>query len=213
MNQKKVLKEIAYNKILKKIIKSDYKPNSFLNEQMLTEELKISRTPIHEALVRLEENHLVKIMPKKGILVTAVTPEVISSIYEVRLVFEPYIIQTYGDKIDLKKMKKTILDYQKTIDEEGLDKFNADSSFHMTIWNTCSNNYIVQTLNSVNLQNERISVLAGTSKSRLQVSQEEHSEIFEYIENKDYELAAEKIKTHLLNGKEAALNAIISKWI
>ena len=76
------LKQLAYNSIKEKILKCEYMPNSFLNEDLLCEEFKVSRTPIRDALSRLEQEHLIKILPKKGFFVAPL------SIGEINLTFE-----------------------------------------------------------------------------------------------------------------------------
>ena len=67
------LKTLAYNTIKQKIVTCEYAPGTFLNEEILTDELKISRTPIRDALSRLEQEGLIEIKPKKGITVTALS--------------------------------------------------------------------------------------------------------------------------------------------
>ena len=60
------LKNKAYSVIKERIISCQYKPNSFLNEADLIQEIDASRTPIREALNKLEQEGFVKIIPKKG---------------------------------------------------------------------------------------------------------------------------------------------------
>ena len=63
--QKESLKNKAYNLIKTKIVNCEYPPNSFLNETLLMDEIGSSRTPIREALSKLEQENLVRILPKK----------------------------------------------------------------------------------------------------------------------------------------------------
>ena len=69
------LKQIAYETIKRKIIHCDYMPNDILSEMMLMEEIDASRTPIREALNMLSQEGLVRIIPKKGIMVLSLTNE------------------------------------------------------------------------------------------------------------------------------------------
>ena len=64
------LKTLAYTAIRHKIITCEYAPGTFLNEERLTEELRLSRTPVRDALSRLEQEELIEIRPKRGIMVT-----------------------------------------------------------------------------------------------------------------------------------------------
>ena len=90
------LKKYAYNEIKDKIVNCIYAPGSLLNEQILASELNISRTPIREALSHLQEEGLITIMPKKGILVSNITISDMSQIYQVRLEVEPFVVKLSG---------------------------------------------------------------------------------------------------------------------
>ena len=67
------LKTLAYTQIRRKIVSCEYAPGSNLNEEMLTSALGLSRTPVRDALGRLEQEGLVEIRPKKGVTVTPLT--------------------------------------------------------------------------------------------------------------------------------------------
>ena len=64
--KKETLKQHAYNIIKDKIINCEYAPSALLNEEMLKEDVQASRTPIRDALGRLEQEGLVTILPKKA---------------------------------------------------------------------------------------------------------------------------------------------------
>ena len=87
------LKQIAYETIKRKIIHCDYMPNDILSEMMLMEEIDASRTPIREALNMLSQEGLVRIIPKKGIMVLPLTMKEVAMTFEARMLMEPYIIE------------------------------------------------------------------------------------------------------------------------
>ena len=95
------LKTQAYNTIRQKIVTCEYAPGTFLNEELLTSELGLSRTPIRDALSRLEQEGLIEIKPKKGILVMPLSINTISMIFEVRQLYEPYILLNYGTSLSI----------------------------------------------------------------------------------------------------------------
>lgn len=96
---KVTLKEHAYNCIKQKILNCEYQPGMFLSEDLLKNEMNMSRTPIRDAISRLEQENLVRILPKKGILVSGISIREIQSIYEARLLLEPYAVLHYGNRI------------------------------------------------------------------------------------------------------------------
>ena len=91
------LKLQAYQYLKTKILNCEYRPNEFLNEQKLCAEMgNISRTPMRDALGRLEQEGLITILPKKGLMVSGITEEDVHSMFEMRLLVEPYALRTYG---------------------------------------------------------------------------------------------------------------------
>ena len=101
MPEKKSLKQQAYDEIKRKIVTCEYAPNTLLNEELLREELHVSRTPIRDALSRLEQKGLITILPKKGIMVSSLSINDINMVFEVRMMYEPYALLHYGSRIPM----------------------------------------------------------------------------------------------------------------
>ena len=78
----------AYQFIRKKIERCEYAPNDMLSESLLREELGFSRTPVREAIGRLAQEGLVRVYPKRGIMVSAISIGDIHQIFEVRALVE-----------------------------------------------------------------------------------------------------------------------------
>ena len=107
------LKTLAYNTIRNKIVTCQYAPGTFLNEEQLTTELSLSRTPVRDALGRLEQEGLLEIRPKCGILVRPLTLNDIDMTFEVRMLYEPYILTHYGVNLSVSKLKEFYEIFQK----------------------------------------------------------------------------------------------------
>ena len=88
--KKETLKQHAYNIIKDKIINCEYAPSALLNEEMLKEDVQASRTPIRDALGRLEQEGLVTILPKKGIIFQSCTTEIKSPMKSIKIIFESF---------------------------------------------------------------------------------------------------------------------------
>ena len=106
---KKSLKSQAYNNIKEKIISCEYSPGMLLNEEILCETFNVSRTPIRDALSRLEQEGLITIWPKKGIIVSSLSISEVNNLFELRLLLEPYSIQNYGYTLDENGTPRTFL--------------------------------------------------------------------------------------------------------
>jgi len=79
-------------------------PGSLINVRKLTEELKVSRTPLREALAQLETQGFVTIMPQRGVMINVLTYEELLNIYEILGALESQVLQTVYDCIDAKKI-------------------------------------------------------------------------------------------------------------
>lgn len=208
----KTLKQHAYIEIRSKILTCEYAPNTYLNEDILCKELNVSRTPIRDALSRLEQENLVKIYPKKGVIVAPLTINEINIIYETRILLEPYILLTYGSRINdniEKRMHEIIQNSNKYIDN--IQKtYELDDEYHRIIIELCENKYLIQCYSNIYAQNLRLRIMSGNhDKERIIATQQEHMAISNAILKRDYKEAAEAMKQHLLISKEAAFKVIL----
>ena len=160
------LKTLAYNTIKQKIVTCEYAPGTFLNEEILTDELKISRTPIRDALSRLEQEGLIEIKPKKGITVTALSIKDVNMIFEIRKLYEPYILKNYGSFLDEDKLNEFYHIFShKDANSECFQNnnyfYDLDSSFHQMIVDACPNVYLRQNYALIQTQSERFRFMTG----------------------------------------------------
>ena len=130
----KYLKDKAYEMIREKIVNCELAPGSVLNESELIEEIGASRTPIREALNKLEQENLVTIIPKKCIIVRGITIDDIAEVFDARAVIEPQVLLQYADRISLRFLEdyqercRTTEDTQELIhlDEDVSDALQSD---------------------------------------------------------------------------------------
>ena len=206
------LKTLAYIKIREKIVTCEYAPGSNLNEEMLTSVLGLSRTPVRDALSRLEQEGLVEIRPKKGITVTPLTLGDINMIFELRMLYEPYIILTCGHLIPRDSLQKYLKIFETPPEggfrsmEASLRSYALDEEFHAMIMDACPNVYIRRGYEQIRTQNERFRHMTGTAyEKRLETSYLEHLAILKACIAGDYEGAAEEMRKHIQASKEAAI--------
>ena len=214
--KKESLKQQAYNIIKNKIITCEYPPNFLLNEEKLKEEIGASRTPIRDALSRLEQEDLVKILPKKGIMVSSLSIREINSLYEARMLIEPYAIADYA--IDIAKERFQY--YEKRIREMGKktrqgeemqdDIYDLDDQMHLEMINATENEYFKALYERISYQNQRLRILSGVkSKERLEETQREHIKIIEACLEERWTDAADAMREHLVCSKRASFATMI----
>lgn len=209
--KKDSLKLQSYNIIKDKIIRCEYAPNTLISEEALREELGVSRTPIRDALSRLEQEGLIQILPKKGIMVSGLSLSEINAIFEIRMLFEPYALATYGYRLNDEKM----LEFYNTCSQGGVfqpDEFyKVDDDFHAFIIDAAPNRYIHHTYELIQNQNLRFRVMTGQQPDdRLDRSNSEHLTIIKACLRKDWSAAADAMEEHLRQSKNSTFELLLN---
>ena len=182
--------------------------------QELQIELGVSRTPIREAIITLETERLVKILPKKGILVTDITMNDVNSIFEVRTLLESYAIEKLGVNVAKEKLLEFLWYYQAYNRERNCSNaefFEKDGEFHMLFMSLVDNPYMKYTYETISSQNNRLRVMSGLKEHRLMETSDEHIAIIKACLEEDFEKAANAMKVHLANAKSAIFNYLFYK--
>jgi len=147
------LSERAYVKIKKMISDYRFSPGSRLNVEQLARALGTSRTPVWEAVRRLEQEGLVKNIPNRGVFLVELTREVAIELYTVREVLEGMAarlaVQGISEKT-LEKMEALLRVQEKIVAEEDLVAYSkSDFEFHACIYAACGNAILREMLESI----------------------------------------------------------------
>lgn len=184
-----------------RILNESYKCGDKLNELTLAKELKISRTPIREALKQLELEGLVESIPNKGVYVKGFSPRDIDDMFEIRLSLEGLAVSFAIDRMDevhLAKIKEVfeLLEFYTTKgDFDKVNDFNI--LFHESIYQATQSTYFEQILKDIHYY---VSVTSRHSIARpecLESSLAEHRAILEAIIDGDKDEATERIQRHI----------------
>ena len=216
---KETLKQQAYRIIKNKILYCEYAPNEILNEELLLKDTGCSRAPIRDALSRLEQEHLLVILPKKGIRIADVNLNDITSVFEMRCMVEPYVIRMYGECLDKEKLRKYRKRFESDITPERvmkaakenrlLEMYTLDDEFHQYLIQSSPNPYMWLSMELIYNQNIRLRVLTSIDRGRLMKSNPEHTAIIDLLLEDRYEDAAEEMKNHLNKAKQGSFDALI----
>lgn len=210
-SKKQSMQSTAYDFIKKKITMCEYAPNQMLSESQLQEELGFSRTPVREAISRLAQEGLLKVFPKRGIVVSGFTFSDINMIFEVRMLVEPYTLRNYGIKLDLDEVAQ----FSKRLRSQSPESFDAsfyevDDEFHSMLISVLPNIYLRDLYDRIQTQNIRLRVMSGQhTENRLTETNEEHLQIMAACLTQDWEGAAQAMARHLQCSKESSLSALL----
>ena len=200
------LKLQAYHYLKSRILSCEYAPSQFLNEQKLCAEMgNISRTPMRDALGRLEQEGLITILPKKGLMVSPITDEDVHSIYEVRLLVEPYALRVYGGllpRAELEHFRALMLDPAQIPD---VDFYAADDAFHDLLVSGLHNKFLRAAHDSITGQNTRFRIMTGrVGMIDRGATCEEHLAILQPALAGDWEGAAAALTRHIELARDKA---------
>lgn len=207
--KKETLKQQAYNIIKNKIITCEYPPNFLLNEEKLKDEIGASRTPIRDALSRLEQENLVHILPKKGIMVASLSIREINAIYEARMLVEPYAIEHYASKIEKERLQYFRKIFQNEKEVRGRI-YDFDDKLHIEFINAMDNEYFQAMYERIYYQNCRLRILSRVkSEKRIEETVQEHLKIIDACLAEKWTEAADAMREHLICSKRASFMTII----
>ncbi len=197
------LRESAYNIIKSKLLNHEFEPGSRIREDLLAEEISMSRTPVREAINQLSTEGLIENIPRKGLFFIELQPEEIIGLLEVREVIERLAIEKCIEKINSEQIRtlKSIL--EKTEYELSVENYKEcnelDSKFHREISLISGNGKIVKFLSEIEdyMKLARFIEKKTFAKEKVQTAISEHREILDAIVKKDCEAAARAMKKNI----------------
>jgi DNA-binding GntR family transcriptional regulator len=207
-----------YNMIIKEIVTGKFFPGQRLIERELIEKYGMSKTPIREALYKLEENGVVTYELNKGFSIVKVSRCDVEEIYELREVLEGLVVKKVAGKLDLtltqdEDIIKNFRLSEECIKNNDIQKYSIlDMEFHNLLADMSGNGRLKSMLNKLYYQAK---LLLSTSlflpERGISVSFNEHKDIAKAISNKDIINAEKKAQAHIKNVKTAILNWIDKK--
>jgi DNA-binding GntR family transcriptional regulator len=206
------LTDWAYEQIKEAILKIYFAPGTQLQIESLVSELGISRTPIREALLRLEKDGLVRVVPRVGFFVKEFTHHDLEELYEVREVLESRAVKNAVSNLsdeDLDLIDQ-ILDLSVTaVQANDVDKFlEVEIQFHNFLTEHSQNAYLISVLESLRDLSYRWRMLSLRSRESLAISMEEHLNIARATRNKDAELASQLMAEHIRNARQRIMEIV-----
>ena len=207
---RKDLKNSTYLILKEKLINCIYTPGTLLNEMQLAEEFGLSRTPIREAISRLEMDGYVKILPKKGIYVTDISLNDVLQIFQTRIEIEPLTLKMAGPYLSLDELMM----FRNKFESDCSDLKNAfrlDTAMHLFIIEHCGNKYIIEMMRKLFVDNTRIVIASKQNQTKIHDAKCEHLEILDSLIAKDnLSKTADLMRSHIETCRKAALDYFYS---
>ena len=213
MNEYLPLRDVVFNTLRQAILRGELKPGERLMEIQLANKLGVSRTPIREAIRKLEG--LVLMIPRKGAEVAEITEKNMRDVLEVRKALEELAVQLACDKItkeEIEEMKKAAEDFKKILKSKDITEIaEADVRFHDIIYMATDNQKLIQLLNNLREQMYRYRVEYLKREEAHPQLIAEHAAIIEYISKGEKKAATDIMCKHIDNQVTTVIDVIRTK--
>ncbi|MCG8402432.1 MAG: GntR family transcriptional regulator [Firmicutes bacterium] len=208
----KPLREIVFESLREAIIQGRLKPGERLMEIQLAEEMGVSRTPVREAIRKLELEGFVVMLPRKGAYVASFSVKDIVDIFEVRAALEGLAAGLAAERAtpeELEEMERAVLQIYEVSNGQNLGVLvEKDTNFHELIYKSSRNQRLVQIVTHLKEQIQRFRTTSLAVPGRGKHTVEEHKSIIEAISERNIELAASLAREHIENAEQLLLSAI-----
>jgi len=189
--------DTVYRTLKERIVFLDYEPGQALREKELMKEFGVSRTPVREALIRLEAEGLVRIFPNQGTMVSDVSFQNLKDVLEIRYFLVRLTAQLAAARItrdELNLMKGHIERMKSEKDPKVL--MRLDSEMHDLINKATKNEMLVKMLGSLRDQAVRIWTFSPSDDQYLNNMAEEFEQLVEALDRRDEEACATILEQH-----------------
>lgn len=210
---RKSLGEYVFDHLKDAIISQDIEPGSRLVESRIAEMLGISRTPLREALHKLEREDWIEKIPTGGFRVIDLTLEDIEHTFGIRSVLEAYAARLTAEnhtKKDLIRLENKLNEYQESLEHdsgiESLRRINTE--YHDILYELSGNPKLVKMINQLRAQISRYRHIILQNRTNAIQSNADHIKVFEAIQQRDGEQVELLVREHIAAGKNIIIDQL-----
>lgn len=185
----------AYAILKQRIMTGEFGPNDTLREIDFAKQMNMSRTPVREAVKRLEDEGMLTRVPRKGLTVTTLDQTSITELYGFREILEcgaARLAARYADDMEIENMR-AILEESRS----HADPIRSNYEFHQALYAASHNQFLVKAINSLIDSTALLGQSTLAHTGRPEVALREHLQLFEAIEKRDEQQAEACAREHI----------------
>lgn len=194
------LNDVTYNKIKDDIMNMMLEPGTDVSVQKLSERYGVSRTPVREAVVRLQQSGLVVIYPQRKTVVSKIDLQRVHEEWFIRTSLEAAVVDEFIHKCSelvIDAMQEIVNKQKKYLDKEHFREFyTKDNRFHQLIFETAGENLSWTTIENVASHYNRLRLLCGKMRGIDQAIIEQHEQVIEAARKRDSEAMRAVVSDH-----------------
>jgi DNA-binding GntR family transcriptional regulator len=206
------LREVVCENLRTAIIGGILKPGERLMEIQLAEELGVSRTPVREAIRKLEQEGFVEMLPRRGTYVANISIKDVIDVYEIRIALDVLAAGLAAERItpeELTLLRKQLAIIKEVAEHADMEKIGEyDWAFHEVLYKASKNERLVGIINNLRDQLTRIRVTSMNYRDRIKDTIIEHELLLASIADKEPDLARQRAYEHMRNAEKTLLLAI-----
>jgi DNA-binding GntR family transcriptional regulator len=194
----------AYNAIKRRIFMGEFAPGTRLREVEVANLLTLGRTPVREALKRIQDEGLLRHEPGRGLVVAVMDQQEVGELYAMRESLE----STAASLAALHATEAEILNMEAILQEGGDDPVTLNLRFHEAIYSAAHNRYLIRLVRSMTDTTYLLGRSTLDQQDRAEAAMQEHMAIFEAIRSRDPEAAAVAARHHIRQALMARLKML-----
>ena len=209
------LREVVCETLRNAIVAGILQPGERLMEIQVAEELGVSRTPVREAIRKLELEGFVVMIPRRGTYVSDLSIKDITEVFEVRTSLDILAAGLAAERIteeELEQMERLLVEIGGYIEENDMEKIvEADSQFHDILYRASRNERLVGIINNLREQLTRFRSLSMSYPGRLKAMFAEHTRMVESLGQRNVALAQQLAGEHMVNAEQVLLKNMLER--
>ena len=209
------LRDVVFNTLRQSILTGELKPGERLMEIHLADKLGVSRTPIREAIRKLELEGLVTMIPRRGAEVAQITEKNLKDVLEVRRALDALTVELACERIteeEMEQLQDARDAFEKAIKTKDANKIaQADVVFHDIILLASRNDRLMQMLANLSQQMYRYRLEYVKDDEHYDRLIEEHNTIVDAISRRDSKVGAQAIISHIDNQEKSIIRSIAAR--
>jgi len=203
------LKQHAYIELKRQILSGRLSPGMMLSERQLASELKMSKTPVHAALERLDADGLVTVAAQQGIMVRAISSQDIGDHFEIREALEPFVVAKLAGRLSseqVRRLERNLRENRRVVRNADVEaNVRLDAEFHHLLCEFLGNREITRVMAQIREKvHTAIYQISSRQPQRMAGSVAEHQGIADALIAGDGSAAMERMKAHLRFGLQCS---------
>lgn len=215
MNEYLPLRDVVFKTLRQAILTGELQPGERLMEITLANRLGVSRTPVREAIHKLEQEGLVIMMPRRGAQVAQITEKDLIEVLEVRLGLEEMAVRFACERMTgehLGEICRAANEFTSAIDRDDLTALaQADEKFHSLICSAADNDCLCNITNNLREQMYRYRIEHLKDQDARRNLDAEHKAICAALEKRDEETARTILCSHIRNQQQSIIRMLKEK--